>query len=86
MRDEAPHGGRQDGTIDLQSAGFMSTSALSARLGLGCHLPTSFIINDLRVAPRMKGPTGSGYYWSHEQVRQVRRALITRLLAQEFDE
>lgn len=51
---EAPKGGRQDATFDLQAAGFMST--------------------------------GTGYYWSPGQVRQVRRALITRLLAQEFED
>lgn len=86
MRIDAPHGGRQDGMIDLQQAGYMSTGALSAKLGLGGSIPTSFIVDQLGIQPRMKGPTGNGYYWAPEQLGQIRRALITRLLAQEFGE
>ena len=84
MRKEAPHGGKQDSTIDLQAAGYMSTGALSARLGLGGALNAGFIVNELGIKPRMKGPTGSGYYWAPEQVKEVRRAIIYRLLEQEF--
>ena len=83
MRQEAPNGGKQDATIDLQSAGYMSTGAMAMRLGLGGALSAGFIVNELGIKPRMKGPTGTGYYWAPEQVR---RALISRLLAQEFED
>lgn len=86
MRPEAPNGGKQDATLDLQAAGYMSTGAMSARLGLHGALSVGFIVNELGVNPRMKGPTGTGYYWAPEQVRQVRRALISRLLTQEFED
>lgn len=84
MRIEAPKGGRQDATIDLQAAGYMSTGSLSAKLGLGGAIPAAFIVNELGINPRMKGPTGHGYYWSPDQLGAVRRALIWRLLSQEF--
>lgn len=63
----------------------MSTGALSSRVGLCCTMSASFIINELGVLPRMKGPTGNGYYWAPEQVRDVRRALILHLLAIELE-
>lgn len=83
MRADAPNGGLQDRTIDLRAAGFMSTGALSAKVGAGT-LQASYIVNELGVPPRVHGPTGNGYYWAPEQVRQVRQALILKLMRQEF--
>lgn len=87
MRPEAPSGGRQDGTIDLQSAGFLSTGAICAQIGLWSNaMPVSFIVSELGIEPRIQAPNGRGFYWAPEQMRQIRQALIRRLLEREFAE
>ena len=80
MRPNAPNGGMQDCTIDLRTAGFMSTGDVSRRLGV--NLSMSFIANDLGVAPVAQ--TGIAYYWAPEQLRKIRRKLIAKLVDDEL--
>lgn len=85
MREGHPNGGIPDQVIDLMNAGYLSTGELSRQLGIGASLPTSFIITQLGIQPRISLGGRPAMYWAPEQLSEVRRALIKRLIAAEFD-
>ena len=85
MRPGYPNGGMPDQIVDLREEGFMSTSEMGRQLAIGAALPATFIINQLGVKPRVVLNGGNAMYWTPDQLRQVRRALVMRLLAAEFD-
>lgn len=65
--------------IDLRNTHLLSTGALCKKLGL--QLNSQYII-DLGVLPQVRGPVG--LYWAPGQLREIRRALISRLIDAEF--
>ena len=86
MRAAHPAGGVQDRTLDLRDAGYLSTTALTAKLGFAGTLSAGWIVQELKIEPRLIGPTGNGYYWAPEQVRQIRMALAIWLLCKAAEE
>lgn len=70
-------------TVDLKSRGCVATGALGELVGVGQGgLTPTFITEQLRIAPFAH--VLQGYYWTPAHVRQIRRALIKRLVDLEF--
>lgn len=83
MRASHPNGGMPDQIVDLRESGYLSTTELCRQLAIGAGIPASFIISQLDIKPRVI-VNRNAMYWAPEQLSEIRRALILRLLTAEF--
>lgn len=58
--------------------GYLSTSEVCRRLGI--HVQATWIVDVLRINPKMSLNGGSAIYWDQEQISKIAEALISHLI------
>lgn len=74
--------GITDQQFDLKTAGYLSTTEVVRRIGVG--LNRAQIVQDFGISPRLVLNGGKAVYWAPEQVSEIRRNLVMKLLREEW--